>query len=296
MKAIMFHYVRPRSDSVLLHLNRFDINDFVNFLDSYSSDSFVTQSEYENQSFLTSNKILLTFDDGLKDHYSYVFPELNKRGILGVFFISTFPYLPEKRMLDIHKLHLLYGSIGWANLKDLFLAAGTISSADFLKISQFCPWENAYPFDEKSIAIFKYALNYFIPAELITDMLDSLVDKYIDINLRDNFYLNRGDIIKMKEGGMLFGGHGHSHTPFSKLSSGALLEELMVSKEILFELLGYSPNSMSYPYGDLSSISNESVACAVKIGYKFSFLAENFMKDGTDLMRLPRVDCKYLKI
>ena len=58
---------------------------------------------------LPSNSIILTFDDGLSCHYTYVFPELLKRNLWGIFFINSLPYINNK-ILNVHKIHLLVGS------------------------------------------------------------------------------------------------------------------------------------------------------------------------------------------
>ena len=56
------------------------------------------------------NSVVLTFDDGLCDHYD-VTQELLKRGLWGIFYISTGCYTTGK-LLDVHRIHMLLGKYG----------------------------------------------------------------------------------------------------------------------------------------------------------------------------------------
>ena len=60
---------------------------------------------------LSQNGVVLTFDDGLKDHYNFVYPELKRRGLWGIFYIPTGQY-KNKKILDVHRIHLLKGKLG----------------------------------------------------------------------------------------------------------------------------------------------------------------------------------------
>ena len=55
--------------------------------------------------------VLLTFDDGLADHYEHVLPLLVERGLFGFFYICTAPYATG-RLLDVHRIHLYLGRLG----------------------------------------------------------------------------------------------------------------------------------------------------------------------------------------
>ena len=57
--------------------------------------------------------VVLTFDDGLKDHYDYVLPRLQARGLWGLFYVPTGVYAAG-RLLDVHRVHLLLGRNGSA--------------------------------------------------------------------------------------------------------------------------------------------------------------------------------------
>ncbi len=55
---------------------------------------------------LPHNACLLTFDDGFIDHYTTVFPRLQRRGWSGCFFPAAVPVL-QHVVLDVHKIHFI---------------------------------------------------------------------------------------------------------------------------------------------------------------------------------------------
>ena len=79
MKAVMYHYVRPDASNPPWYYH-LDIEDFRAQLDYFEDEyGFV-----DRDAFLAAARgradppegVILTFDDGLRDHYKWVFPEL----------------------------------------------------------------------------------------------------------------------------------------------------------------------------------------------------------------------------
>lgn len=93
-KVIMFHYVRPIKINNLKFLNYFSLEKFSDFLDKeivrlklISPEAYL--DSIINEKAIPENAFLLSFDDGLYNHYEWVYPELHKRGIGALFFINT---------------------------------------------------------------------------------------------------------------------------------------------------------------------------------------------------------------
>ena len=101
----MYHYVRPYNRSYP-HFNSLDICTFKKQLDFFEKEyGFLTKSEYQYSIKNSSNPkgVVLTFDDGFKDHVDYVLPELIKRGLWGIFYISTGVYQKKKLVKKIYE-------------------------------------------------------------------------------------------------------------------------------------------------------------------------------------------------
>ena len=101
----MYHYVRNKN-KMFPYYNILTKSDFRTQLKDFSKVGFI--SNY-NELFFNSNKYLLTFDDGFKDHI-YAAELLKKYNATGLFFIPTLP-LKNKDILDVHKTHLITGKI-----------------------------------------------------------------------------------------------------------------------------------------------------------------------------------------
>ena len=106
MKAIMYHYVR-QYDPRLPHFRYLDVRNFAKQLDHFEKKyGFVTKDEFRkaiNDKTLgdAKGKILLTFDDAMSFHYEFVFKELKKRKLWGIFYVPSQPYKNEKTPIVI---------------------------------------------------------------------------------------------------------------------------------------------------------------------------------------------------
>ena len=110
----MYHYVREYNLD-FPYFKYLDIKKFRQQLDFFDDKfGFVNKDEFINairdKAFIPKDKIILTFDDGLSDHYDFVYPELKKRGLWGIFYVPTLP-LSKKVFLGVHKIHILTGCV-----------------------------------------------------------------------------------------------------------------------------------------------------------------------------------------
>ena len=116
-KLIMYHYVRPIKDSEYPEIKGLELKGFINQINYFKNSFNFTSSDqllnciYNNDE-IKPNSIALTFDDGFKDHFKYVFPILNKEKIPALFFPSAKP-IEENIVLTVHKIHFIL-----ANSKD----------------------------------------------------------------------------------------------------------------------------------------------------------------------------------
>ncbi|MEB2823875.1 polysaccharide deacetylase family protein [Campylobacter upsaliensis] len=305
MKILMYHYVRES----VPHLPFFRYLSFDNFkkqLDYFeknfglvSFEEFCrlkTEPEFIN---VLKNKILLSFDDGLKEHFSLVFPELLKRKALGIFFMPT-AVLKEEKALCVHKIHYLLGHGGGGG-KLLDLALELIEPS-------MCEGENAYLFedyydlldDEESVKNFKLLLNYNLKEEFKEEVLSALIKKcgLSEAQIYENYYLNHEELKIMSENQMLIGSHAHAHINFLNLNAKEEAKEVQKSFEIL-SFLDPTIRTFCYPYGEFSRNSR---AILQNLGVDFAFVSLDEYKkdiDEEDLKKNPftlsRYDCNAFK-
>ncbi|WP_270990723.1 polysaccharide deacetylase family protein [Campylobacter upsaliensis] len=305
MKILMYHYVRES----VPHLPFFRYLSFDNFkkqLDYFeknfglvSFEEFCrlkTEPEFIN---VLKNKILLSFDDGLKEHFTLVYPELLKREALGIFFMPT-AVLKEEKALCVHKIHYLLGHGGGGG-KLLDLALELIEPS-------MCEGENAYLFedyydlldDEESVKNFKLLLNYNLKEEFKEEVLSALLAKcnLSEAQIYENYYLNREELKIMSENQMLIGSHAHAHINFLNLNAKQEADEVRKSFEIL-SFLDPTIRTFCYPYGEFSRNSR---AILQNLGVDFAFVSLDEYKkniDEEDLKKNPftlsRYDCNAFK-
>ena len=111
LTIIMYHYVRPLKNSKYPKINGLELEGFKRQLDFFLKNyKLVTAEEIIEwvriKKRLPDNAIWLTFDDGYKDHFKYVLPELLSRNIQGTFFPPSKPIL-ENTLLDVNAIHYI---------------------------------------------------------------------------------------------------------------------------------------------------------------------------------------------
>ena len=105
MKCVMYHYIRNK-DVNFPYSKVLTKTEFNKQLKKFEKNGFINNY---SELFENSKKMLLTFDDGFKDHI-YAAEKLKKLNCTGLFFIPTLP-LRKKEILDVHKVHLLVGKV-----------------------------------------------------------------------------------------------------------------------------------------------------------------------------------------
>jgi len=247
---------------------------------------------YVKKGYFPKGSSLLTFDDGLADHYTWVFPELEKRGLKGIFFVPALPFV-ENRFIGIHKIHCLYGKMGYPRFMEEFKHA--VDNADLGKDIFIHPEAtNAYPYDTTDIAEFKYAINYLIPPETVSSVTDELfASSFNEKEMLDVFYMNIEQLQYMKAKGMTIGFHGYSHRPLSSLTDFEFIEEMEKCTRFLQERLNVEKLWLSFPYGDKSSVESRNIEILRKYDVQGAFFAE--YSCNTTRYHLSRRDCVELE-
>jgi peptidoglycan/xylan/chitin deacetylase (PgdA/CDA1 family) len=260
----MYHYVRPVKETKYPELRALDLGSFIRQIEylkknySFTSMGAVLDCIYNN-GIMPKNSVLLTFDDGLKDCYLYVYPILKKMGIQGSFFPCAESI--EKQILsEPHKIHFIL-----EKCKDKQSLINEISSLidnykEEYNLNTFDSYFSrlAVPnrFDSKEIIFIKRILQRELPRKLRIEFTNHLFNKFVNEDQKsfsNELYLSFNEIKEMTQGGMYFGSHGYSHEWLTFLSSRDL--EIEIENSLNFHSKIKKKDSqliISYPYGDYS--------------------------------------------
>lgn len=300
MKAVMYHYVRPL-DEAFPNFKNLHIEDFEKQLDFFDTDfGFVTKEDFLEslETGIPAPGVILTFDDGFKDHFKYVLPVLKRRNLWGIFYITTGVYASED-LLDVHKIHLLLGKVP---SKELFAALQRHVSEEMLSHNNVSAFKEAtYQLQDNDdyTNLVKRTLNYYIDYEYRKQVIDALIEQFFEETLSQlfsKFYMSEDELKMMNEAGMLLGSHTMNHPVMSKLSLVKQKEEIINSFSFLESVVGALPvKTFCYPYGGFHTFTDETRELLNKEDVSFSFNVEERDISFEDLTQhrqaLPRFDC-----
>lgn len=303
MKSIMYHYVRP-FNSEYPNLNNLHIDDFIKQLDYFEKKfGFISKEDFI-ECFKTGNPvkgIVLTFDDALFCHYDYVFKELKKRNLWGIFYIPTQPYI-EQKIIDVHRIHLLLGKY---NSKKIFSFLEKIIDNSFFdknKINEFKEFTYTTQKNDQYTLLTKRILNYFISYNYREDVINKLMNHFIpnEKEILQSFYLSPSQIKEMHDEGMIIGSHTVNHPVMSRLPEEDQENQIINSFSYLEEIVGiFHHKTFCYPYGGFHSFTKKTEEILFNQNCQYSFNVEQRDIEESDLKNrpqaLPRYDCNQFK-
>lgn len=258
----MYHYVRPLKKSLYPEIKGLELDGFEKQIKFFQKNfKILTVDQFfdsinENRT-IPDNSILLTFDDGFKDHYLNVFPILKKNNIHGLFFPPG-KIIDENFLLDVHKIHfVLASSNNYQNIiHEIFKIIDEHKEEYNLETPESYFEKLAIPskFDPKEIIFIKRILQKGLPRSARVKFTNFLFEKFVKQDQKtfaDNLYLSIEEIHEMIEGGMYFGSHGYEHEWLTDLTSDELENEIAKSKKFCSKLKqSYKNLIFCYPYGN----------------------------------------------
>lgn len=299
MKAIMYHYVRPDNPE-LPYFRHLHVDDFVKQLDYFGNEyGFISKEEFQNSivSQEPVNGVILTFDDGFKDHCRYVFPELIKRNLWGIFYIPTSSY-STKKLIDVHRIHMLIGRYGGSDIADATQGIINESMLSHGHVKEFRLETYSRQKNDASTNYVKRLLNYFIDYKYRETVIDQLMSIYFpnESDMTADFYMSEFELEKMHLSGMVIGSHTVNHPVMSKLSLNNQEREIIESFAFLKSITGKSSfKTFCYPYGGFHTFTSETEELLKKSGCHLSFNVESRDISQEDIVNrrqaLPRYDC-----
>jgi peptidoglycan/xylan/chitin deacetylase (PgdA/CDA1 family) len=243
---------------------------------------------------LPSHPVVLTFDDGYREHYETVFPLLIEHGVPAAFF-PVRSALVDRHVLDVNKVQFILGAVPdpaalVGTIEDAIRAAGGTAAA---LASYRAAWWSASRFDEPQIAYIKQMLQHALPDAIRSPLVDRLFRRHVTLDEADfaeALYLTRDQARTMREAGMEFGGHGDRHIPLTVLARDDKETEIDGALATLDEV-GVPRSGFFYCYvkGAHDAVSVDLLqtrGCAAALTTREDIARAE--KD--DLLTLPRID------
>jgi len=251
----------------------------------HSPESFKGQMEYLKKNytvlslddFLACKKkmsfpprsVLITFDDGFRDNYTYAYPVLKALDMPAVIFIAPqFIDNSEAYYFDVIR-HLIQENIG-----------KTIDLQDF-GLGRYYLWDNEMYLSSvvREITVYFKSLPPSKQRQKLTVFL-GIFGLDLASFCKRKLNLSWGEIQEMSQGGVDFGSHTFSHAHLASVSQEQCLNELSVSKKIIEEKVQKKALALAYPFGSRDAFSRRVEDDAQQIGFEVGFSLINEESDS----------------
>ena len=299
LTIVAYHYIRPIIGSEFPGIKGLEVEGFKRQLDFLESNYSIVSSEQVIDKIIKNKELppkacWLTFDDGYKDHYQYVLPELINRNLSGAFFPPRVA-IKENKLLDVNSIHHILSCSDdinklVADLNDLCLQLG-------MKNEQIQAYykENSITtrFDDPNTTFFKRMLQYVLPEHIRNEITSILFKKVVGISeakFSNRLYMSIDEVKKLVSSGMYVGSHGSMHYRLDSINFQKQKADILSSLQFLEEVGAPTSNwIMCYPYGvyndtTLSLLREQGASIGVTIEVRRANLAIDHP------FKLPRLD------
>lgn len=299
----MYHYVRDLPRTAFPRIRGMLTSDFVqqvrDLKGRYEMASIESALAFLNGGYQPSRDLcLLTFDDGLKEHWTECTPVLADNGVQGLFFLIT-GCMEEQRVAPVHMNHFLMASLEFGEYKGAFLKRlnelSAQSGAD-LDTVDLAVATRRYPWDTPATAQFKSFFNFHLEAGLRDQVVRQMFVEYLggEEAFSRDLYASWEEARQMRQAGMILGGHSHQHKSLSGVSENELDGDLRDCRRLLdFHLTPQPVWPFCYPYGKKDSYTGQAVRLLQDLKFSCAFSTESGdNRPGAPLYSIQRVDCK----
>ncbi|TDM09566.1 MAG: polysaccharide deacetylase [Ideonella sp. MAG2] len=301
LSVVMYHYVRDLKSSRFPEIKGLDFRLFVEQIEYLRRHyQFVTAQQValclDGAEPLPEKAVLLTFDDAYIDHYTQVFPFLDRLGIQGSFYVPA-KAVSESTVLDVNKIHFtlagqadkgqLVRSID--RLLDKFRAHREIEPFDSL-VEKFAKPSR---YDTAEVMLIKSLLQHGLPLDIRSQIVNELFVQTVgmdEASFSRELYMSTEQVQAMHRHGMHIGCHGYNHFWWNKLDRAAVENEIDKSLAYLQEV-GVTRDlwTACYPYG---SYDDQAIEILADRQCRYALTTEVGVADLQRDMRhkLPRLD------
>jgi peptidoglycan/xylan/chitin deacetylase (PgdA/CDA1 family) len=294
--VVSYHYVRDVHSSAFPRLKALHPDAFADQIRTIERERDIVDYDAFHDAVEAGRSLdrsaMLTFDDGLLDHYQTVFPTLKAHGHHGIFFVSPETNLATSRVLNVQKVQLLLARLGdqlWDEIEGaLSVVGGGLRSQQ--------PNAILYRYDSAAIRRVKQLLNYDLPLDVTDMLLSQLFAAHIgdEREVAAQLYLTPSMIREMSAAGMTFGYHTRDHRVLSRLPVDEQRAQLEGGVEWIRSLTNQATVPFCYPHGHAHAYTRETVMLLRQLGYSMAFTAVRGASrpQADDRFEFPRFDTR----
>ena len=261
---VTYHYVRDLKRSSYPRIKGLDVDLFKEQLKYIRKHYNVIKMQdllaaVERKENIPKNSLLLTFDDGYKDHFDFVFPVLDSFGMQGTFFVPG-KAIMEHEVLDVNKIHFILAACKNPKtlIRDIYVLMDRNRKKYNLKENSYYHRELYAPgrFDVAEVAFIKRLLQEHLPEKLRKIIVSCLFSRYVkkdEATFSEELYMSEDQIKCLLRHGMYIGSHGWDHCRLDVLSEQRQKGEIASSLKFL-DLIGSDTSRwvICYPHGAYS--------------------------------------------
>jgi peptidoglycan/xylan/chitin deacetylase (PgdA/CDA1 family) len=261
----MYHYVRPIARSRYPGVKGMEVEAFREQLAYCRRHYHVIRAEdllgrLEAGERLPARPLLLTFDDGYRDHYDHVFPILRELGLSGAYYPAA-AAVRARRVLDVNKIQFVLAAASDPTPVVETIEQGIAASsgfADLLTIEQYrARFWTPSRFDPAPVHYCKQLLQHVLPVALRRRLVAALFSRFVtadEESFASELYVELEQLREMVSEGMHVGGHGDWHEWLHRLSREGQDREIAASFQLLDEIgVDRHHYTFCYPFGSFNA-------------------------------------------
>lgn len=299
LTIVMYHYVRPIAGTRYPGIKGLELSSFKRQLDYIESRFNVVTTEqviracaYDEP--LPDKSCWLTFDDGYRDHFAFVLPELLKRGLHGAFFPPRIA-IEEDTILDVNAIHYILSCTRDLDklLYDVEAECKRYGILDHELQKYLSIYAIANRFDNAKTVYVKRLLQRVLPEAVRMEISSQLFKEYVGVSQEEfsrELYMDISEVKELVASGMYVGSHGSRHYWLDSISYE--MQESDISESLKFlERVGAKTQDwiMCYPYG---AFNTNTISILEKYGAAVGVTTEAKTADISTMnpLMLPRFD------
>jgi peptidoglycan/xylan/chitin deacetylase (PgdA/CDA1 family) len=295
----MYHHVRSIAQSPHPRIRGLELEQFSGQLD-YLQKHYrpvtieAVLAQLDGVSDLPERSLLLQFDDGYRDHFLNVLPELDRRGLQGTFFPITCSAL-DRKVINAHKVQFIL-----AHADDI---DALIAEMEHAILEHGCGQQDLAEYrakhfhstriDTAPVIYVKRMLQVGLPTDKREAIAEILFRRHVSSDVRafaDELYMPIREIKALIEAGHHVGCHSETHPWMNSLDRDAQRSEVLSALR-LHDALGLDRQRFTfcYPYG---GFNEDSIAVLDDLGCAAAFTAEVALVEleKSKRLALPRLD------